>query len=149
VEYLSVDIDYRKAMRKEDITDLSFNDESFDLIICIHVLEHILDDNRAMREIYRVLKRDGCALLDVPIDRSNPRTYEDYSITKPEARAQAFWQWDHVRLYGLDYKEKLGLVGFHVKEDFYIKSLGEANMARYGMESGPSYLCFKAPEFVY
>lgn len=143
VDYLSVDIDPAKAMRKEDITSLSFKDASFDIIICMHVFEHINDDKKAMQEVFRVLKPGGYALLDVPIDVSRTTTYEDWNITSPEARTKAFWQWDHVRLYGLDYKEKLACVGFNVNEDYYIQSLGETYTTCHGMETIPSYLCTK------
>ncbi len=143
IEYLSVDIDHSKAMRKEDITNLSFKNDSFDLIICMHVFEHIDDDKKAMEEVFRVLKPDGYALLDVPIDVTRSTTYEDPSITSPEARTKEFWQWDHVRLYGMDYKDKLRAIGFDVNEDYYIKSLGKNYTDRHGMELIPSYLCTK------
>ncbi len=143
IDYLSVDIDPHKAMRKEDITKLSFRDESFDIIICIHVFEHIDDDKTAMREVYRVLKKGGQALLDVPINVNSETTFEDPTITSPEARTKAYWQWDHVRLYGLDFKDKLAAAGFDVTEDNYICSLGEAFADKHGFEISPNYLCTK------
>jgi SAM-dependent methyltransferase len=143
VEYLSVDIDPLKAMRCEDITKLSFKAESFDMIICIHVFEHIHDDQKAMQEVYRVLKTGGLALLDVPIDFSLATTYEDSTITSPEGRTKAFWQWDHLRLYGRDYKDKLAGIGFRVEEDDYISFLGDAYAEKHGIEQNPSYLCSK------
>jgi hypothetical protein len=143
VEYLSVDIDHTKAMRKEDITNLTFKDNSFDVIICMHVFEHIDNDRKAMEEVYRVLKPGGSALLDVPIDVNRELTYEDASITSPADRTRKFWQWDHVRLYGMDYKSKLEDVGFAVTEDYYVRSKGEGFTHRHGMETIPSYLCTK------
>jgi len=143
IDYLSVDIDHTKAMRKEDITNLSFKNDSFDVIICMHVFEHIDDDRKAMEEVFRVLKTGGKALLDVPIDVTRESTYEDFSITSPEDRTREFWQWDHVRLYGMDYKAKLENVGFIVAEDYYVKSMGTEFTRRHGMETIPSYLCTK------
>lgn len=143
IDYLSVDIDHTKAMRKEDITALSFPSNSFDYIVCVHVFEHISDDRKAMDEVYRVLKPGGVALLDVPIDHNREETYEDWSITSPEERTKAFWQWDHVRLYGRDYPQKLRAVGFSVKEDQLISHLPEHQRTRFGLEAEPNYLCTK------
>lgn len=140
IDYLSVDIDHRRAMRKEDITKLSFKDNQFDLIICIHVLEHIDDDKKAMQELLRVLKPNGKALLDVPIDATRNTTYEDWSITSPEARTKAFWQWDHVRLYGLDFPEKLRTAGFTVIEDNHIKQKGADIIRQQGLEDTTNYI---------
>ena len=143
VDYLSVDIDYRNAMRKEDITKLSFADNSFDFVMCIHVLEHIPDDKKAMQELFRVLKPNGIALLDVPIDQTKEATYEDWSITSHEGRTKAFWQWDHVRLYGLDFSKKLRDVDFIVTEDDHIKDKGEALIQKEGLEATTNYICTK------
>jgi SAM-dependent methyltransferase len=143
VDYLSVDIDHRKAMRAEDIRALSFADDSFDVIICIHVFEHIEEDKRAMQEVCRVLRPGGVALLDVPIDATRSFTYEDDSITSPEERTKAFWQWDHVRLYGLDYPQKLKANGFVVDEKRYIESLNPELIRKHGLEVMPNYVCSK------
>jgi SAM-dependent methyltransferase len=143
VDYLNVDIDHRKAMRKEDITQLSFANNSFDFIMCIHVLEHIPDDKKAMQELYRVLKPNGIALLDVPIDETSETTYEDWSITSHEGRTKAFWQWDHVRLYGLDFPKKLRAEGFVVTEDDHIKEKGKEVINKQGLEATTNYLCTK------
>jgi len=144
VDYLSVDIDHRRAMRKEDITRLSFGDNQFDLIICIHVLEHIVDDTKAMQELLRVLKPSGKALLDVPIDFDRATTYEDWTITSPEARTKAFWQWDHVRLYGRDFSEKLRNAGFTVTEDRHITAKGSDLIQRQGLEDSVNYIGSKS-----
>lgn len=140
IDYLSVDIDHRRAMRKEDITKLSFKDNQFDLIMCIHVLEHIDDDKKAMQELLRVLKPNGKALLDVPIDATRTITYEDKNITTPEARTKAFWQWDHVRLYGLDFPSKLREAGFTVIEDNHIKQKGAEIIRQQGLEETTNYI---------
>jgi len=120
IEYISADIDPKKAMRKEDITNPSFDDNTFDIIFCSHVLEHIEDDHKAMQQLLRILKPDGFALLMVPIKenfngRVIDKTFEDFSIVTPEERERVFGQKDHVRIYGRDYKDRLEKAGFHVK----------------------------------
>lgn len=138
VEYLSVDINPFKAMKKEDITKLSFADNSFDLIFCSHVLEHIQDDAQAMRELFRVLKPGGRAILQVPIkDEFNghtiAETYEDWSITEPKKREIAFGQNDHVRVYGRDYLGRLERAGFKVRVIEFAKQLGQDKIDRYAL----------------
>jgi ubiquinone/menaquinone biosynthesis C-methylase UbiE len=113
MNYLTADINDSSVMLKMDITKIEYPNDSFDIIFCNHVLEHIPEDGKAMAELYRVLKKDGLAILLVPLS-SNFNTYEDWSITTPEGRLEAFWQDDHVRLYGQDYFEKLRAVGFIV-----------------------------------
>ncbi len=99
---------------KADILSLPFNDNSFDVLFCNHVLEHIEDDKKAMSEIFRVLKPKGWAILQVPIQTNREKTYEDFSITSPEERKKHFGQYDHVRWYGKDYYERLQNTGFKV-----------------------------------
>jgi SAM-dependent methyltransferase len=141
VDYLSVDINPGQAMQKEDITRLSFRDRTFDVIVCIHVLEHVEEDRKAMKEILRVLKTEGFAVLDVPIDYGREKTYEDSSIRSPEERTKAFWQADHVRLYGRDFSKRLEEAGFSVQEDQYINSLGEDSIRIHGLQATPFFLC--------
>lgn len=127
-----------------DITEIPFEDNYFDVIICNHVLEHIPDDGLAMTELYRVLKKDGWAILQVPIDYKREVTYEDFSITSPEDREKAFGQNDHVRWYGQDYKDRLRKAGFIVKEDDFVKSFTAEDIFRYGfMQSELIYFCKK------
>jgi ubiquinone/menaquinone biosynthesis C-methylase UbiE len=141
VDYLSVDLEKGQAMQAEDIVRLSFQDQSFDMIVCIHVLEHIEEDRKAMKELFRVLKGEGCAVLDVPIDYHREQTYEDPSIRSPEDRAKAFYQSDHVRVYGRDFCDRLREAGFSVKEDPFIKSLGENSIRLHGLQATPFFLC--------
>jgi SAM-dependent methyltransferase len=128
ITYLSADINPKKAMVKEDITKLSFPNESFDFIFCSHVLEHIPEDIKAMREIRRVLKPDGTAILLVPImdnykGKPITKTYEDFTITDPKEREQVFGQHDHVRIYARDFKERLQFAGFKVFIDKFVDNL--------------------------
>lgn len=138
VTYLSADIDPRKAMRKEDITQTSFDDNTFDVIFCSHVLEHIEDDHKAMTELRRILKPDGFAILIVPIkDTFNGRvidkTFEDFSITSPKERERVFGQEDHVRIYGRDYEDRLKRAGFNVRVDKYTETLPKELVDRYAL----------------
>lgn len=110
--YLTADLHNPRAMVKMDITDIQYPDESFDVIYCSHVLEHVPNDLQAMRELRRVLKKDGWAILLVPI--SADKTYEDPSITSPAERLVHFGQSDHVRKYGPDYLDRLAEAGFNV-----------------------------------
>lgn len=107
---------YSKDIMLFDITDLSYDDNLFDVIFCNHVLEHIIDDTQAMKELYRVLKPGGWAILQVPISTTLEKTYEDPSITLPSEREIHFGQFDHVRIYGQDYADKLSEVGFRVNK---------------------------------
>ena len=97
-----------------DLTDMHFEEAEFDLIICNHVLEHIEEDNLAFSEIYRVLRKGGTAILQVPYSELLDKTHEDASMTTYSQREKHFGQFDHVRLYGKDYQEKLETAGFKV-----------------------------------
>jgi SAM-dependent methyltransferase len=120
IDYRAVDIspqEYRDAggVAYCDITAINHSDESFDLVICSHVLEHIPDDRRAMKELFRVLKRGGTAILQVPISASLPSTVEDPLLSDPRERERRFGQHDHVRIYGADYTTRLQKCGFLVE----------------------------------
>lgn len=98
-----------------DITNLSFKNETYDIIICNHVLEHVIEDGIALKEFYRVLKPNGWAILQVPISSILEKTYEDFSIVDEKEREKHFGQFDHVRIYGQDYKSRLENAGFTVE----------------------------------
>lgn len=124
--YISVDLHDNYAMVKMDITDISFNDNTFDCILCSHVLEHIVDDQRAMSELFRVMKPNGFGIFNVPIKGEN--TFEDSSISSPEKRLKHFGQKDHCRIYGKDFKERLEGAGFSVKVEPFLDSLDIKNI---------------------
>jgi ubiquinone/menaquinone biosynthesis C-methylase UbiE len=100
-------------MVRMDITDIQYPDEYFDVIYCSHVMEHVQDDKKAMREFYRVLKSGGWAILLVPITAD--KTSENSSVVDPSERLRIFGQEDHVRRYGTDYLDRLEGAGFEVK----------------------------------
>lgn len=123
IDYTSIDLQSKNAMIRMDLTSLSFADNSFDCIICYHVLEHIPDDKKAMRELCRVLKPSGWAIIQVPILENTYQTQEDLTINSPEIRRKLYGQEDHVRCYGLDYKQRLKASGFDVKVDKFASEL--------------------------
>lgn len=113
LDYISADLDDRKAMVKMDICDIQYPNNTFDLIYCSHVLEHVQDDRRAMREFWRVLKPEGRAIIMVPITAQ--ATIENLPITDPLERERLFGQFDHMRRYGLDFEDRLEDAGFKVE----------------------------------
>lgn len=144
VSYLSADYDSALAMERMDIMDIKHADESFDAVLCNHVLEHVADDRRAMREMVRVLQRGGWALLQVPLDSSREETFEDSTITDPRDRQRVFGQYDHVRIYGRDYPGRLAEAGFEVTTDDFVKSLPVAMIKQFGLDANETiYLCRK------
>ncbi len=116
IAYLSADLYSPMADVQMDITDIAESDNTYDVIICNHVLEHIEDDRKAMRELFRILKPGGFAILQVPISFVMDKTFEDRAIRNPTERERAFGQRDHVRLYGRDYPARLTEAGFSVTQ---------------------------------
>jgi len=108
-DYINADL-YHPAMRRMDITAIDLPDQDRSLIWCSHVMEHIPDDTQALRELYRVLKAGGLLMLQVPI--AGEHTFEDDSVQTDDGRLEHFLQEDHVRLYGLDFAERIRKVGF-------------------------------------
>ncbi|MEC9065383.1 MAG: methyltransferase domain-containing protein [Bacteroidota bacterium] len=135
-DYTTFDLKSPLADIKGDVTNLTFEDNTFDLIICNHVLEHIIDDRTAMKEIYRVLKKDGIGILQVPIDKSLEKTYEDNTLVSKRQRAKNFGQYDHVRKYGIDYKDRLENTGFSVNLIDYTNEFEDNLISKYGLIKG-------------
>ena len=131
LEYITTDLNSPIADVKADICNLPFQNDEFDFIICNHVLEHIPNDTKAMQEIYRVLAPGGTAILQVPYKASLQKTFEDNSITDPKERAKIFGQYDHVRIYGMDYFEKLESIGFKAQAVDYTKMLTSEEVEKY------------------
>ena len=134
-----------KGLIEVDITDIPFDDNTFDIILCNHVLEHIPDDRKAMSELYRVLKPGGKAICEVPMRRKQKTTYEDPSIVTPEARLKHFGQENHVRWYGQDYADRLRSVGFEVVADRFFESFSEEEVEKYRIHCNRAlHTCFKS-----
>lgn len=105
---------YKSHVQNMNVTDIQYPDKTFDLVICNHVLEHVPNDLVAMKELQRVLKSDGKAILQVPISKCTNETFEDFSVETPADREIVFGQYDHVRIYGQDYVKRLEKCGFKV-----------------------------------
>jgi len=131
IDQLTADLEPAGVMVQMDITDIQYPDDSFDVIYCSHVLEHVPDDAAAMRELLRVLRPSGWAILQVPIWREV--TDEDRSVTDAAERTLRFGQNDHVRSYGTDYALRLAEAGFQVTVDPYPRRLGLACVTRFGL----------------
>ena len=133
LDYTSADLFSPIVDVKADILDLPFADNSFDVIICNHVLEHIVEDRKAMSELYRVMKPGGWGILQVPMKNSLEKTYEDFTITDPKERQKHFGQYDHVRWYGMDYFDRLRSVGFQAEINFYSQKFSESDTKKFGL----------------
>lgn len=132
--YITADLESPLAKVKMDILESPFPDNSFDVIMCNHVMEHVADDIKAMSEIYRMLKPGRWAIMQVPFFPPIPaKTQEDQSVTDPKEREKRYGQDDHVRLYGHDYADRLRMAGFIVKEDDYVKTLSQDMIAKYAL----------------
>lgn len=131
LDYITSDLESPIADVKADICNLPFQDNSFDVIFCNHVLEHIPNDTRAMQELFRVLKKGGFGIFQIPQDISREKTFEDASITDKIERTKIFGQYDHVRVYGRDYFNKLRSVGFAVDEIDYTKKMAAKELERF------------------
>jgi len=136
LDYTTTDLNSPLADVKADICNLPFEDNTFDFILCNHVLEHIPDDTKAMQELYRVMKVGGMGIFQIPQDLSREKTFEDNTITDKKERAKIFGQYDHVRIYGRDYFDKLRSVGFKVEEVDYTATLSEAEIDKYRLAKG-------------
>lgn len=130
--YISVDLQSPLAEVHADICHLPFDDDYFDYVLCNHVLEHIPDHRRALSELFRVLKKGGTAILQVPIAVTRDKTEEDLTADEP-TRLRRFGQRDHVRLYGRDYPEFLRKAGFYVHCVPTLDRLGQQQIDRYGL----------------
>ncbi|WP_271767632.1 class I SAM-dependent methyltransferase [Aquimarina algiphila] len=144
LEYTTTDLNSPLADVKADICNLPFKDNEYDIIFCNHVLEHIPDDTKAMKELFRVLKPGGMAILQIPQDLNRATTFEDDSITDPQERAKIFGQYDHVRVYGRDYFEKLRAIGFKVDEVDYTQKLSKDDVTQFCLAPGEILpVCYK------
>jgi len=124
---------------KFDITNLKIEDNSLDLVICYHILEHIIDDTTAMKELYRVMKPSAKALVQTPFKEGT--TYEDFSIQSEKERLKHFGQEDHVRIYSVSgLKERLENCGFlvEIRENFIDEK-------RYGLNQNEKIIVLTKP----
>jgi len=144
IDYTTGDLISPWADVKMDVHNIPFEENSFDVVICNHVLEHVDDSNKVMREFYRVMRPGGWGIFQVPIDNNNPNTIEDKSVTDPKERERLYWQSDHLRLFGRDYGDRLSKAGFKVTESDYINELDSKLVERYALPKNEKvYFCEK------
>lgn len=136
LNYTTTDLNSPLADVKADICNLPFKDEEFDIVLCNHVLEHIPNDTKAMKELYRILKTNGMGIFQIPQDISRAHTFEDHTIIDKKERAKIFGQYDHVRVYGRDYFDKLRQIGFKVEEVDYTKKFSDTEITTYCLAKG-------------
>lgn len=142
-DYVSIDLDGSLAMMAMDLTDLTFPDESFDAIICNHVLEHVPDDRKALSELHRVMKPGGWGSIQVPMDGATTR--EDLTVTDPRERLRLFGQEDHVRQYGRDFLERLSQAGFDILRIEKTNLLDADGMERLSVDSEDEAVLVRRP----
>ena len=144
LDYLTADLISPWADVKMDVHDIPFEENTFDVVICNHVLEHVDDADKVMKEFYRVMKPGGWGIFQVPIDYNNSVTIEDKSVTDPRERERLYWQSDHLRLFGLDYGDKLTAAGFKVTESNFINEIDPKLVERYALDKNEIvYYCQK------
>ena len=143
--YVSGDLFEANVMTRFDVMQMPFRAETFDVIICSHVLEHVSNDISAMSDLHRVLKFGGWAVLQVPIAMALVKTREDATATTEQQRIELFGQRDHVRLYSeRDYIDRLQSVGFNVRKESFCNQLSKADVVRYALIPEESvFICSK------
>ncbi len=129
--YVTSDLESPIADMHFDLHDIPLPGDSYEVIFCNHVMEHVKDDLQCMKEIYRIMKPGGWGIMQAPIDVSRSETYEDWSITSPEEREKHFRQKDHVRLYGTNYPKRLGEAGFRVEVVDLTKDFPESQFQKF------------------
>lgn len=144
LEYTTGDIESPLAKVKMDVHEIPFDEGTFDVVFCNHVMEHVENDIKSMSEIHRVLKHGGWAIIQSPVYMELDHTLEDPSITDPLEREKIYGQNDHMRKYGKDYGERLRKAGFEVTEDNYLNELSPEVRKRYALpEEEIIYFCKK------
>lgn len=144
LEYTTGDIESPLATVMMDVHDIPFEENTFDVVFCNHVMEHVENDLKSMSEIYRVLKPGGWAIIQSPVYPEIEKTLEDPSITDPLDRERVYGQNDHMRKYGRDYGSRLEEGGFKVTEDNYLQELSSEVRRRYALpDEEIIYFCEK------
>ncbi len=141
--YITLDLESPLAKVHADVQALPFEDDTFDIVFCNHVLEHVADDRLAMREMYRVMRPGGRGVLLSPVDESRTETFEDDTVTDPVERTRIFGQYDHRRIYGRDYADRLRAVGWEVEEIDYLATLAPAEQHLYALRHETLYIINK------
>jgi SAM-dependent methyltransferase len=136
LNYLTGDLESPIADLHFDLHNIPLEDNKFDVMFCNHVLEHVEDAHQCLKELYRVMKPGGWAIMQVPQDMSRETTFEDSSITSEADREKYFWQKDHVRLFGKDYPKWMEQAGFEVEEFLQESNFDDKLIERYRLSKG-------------
>lgn len=142
-DYVTADLESPLADLHFDIQHIPLEDESFDVVICNHIMEHVEDDRQAMREILRIMRKGGWGVILSPVDLQREKTFEDDTITDEAERTRIFGQYDHRRIYGRDYAERLREAGFEVYECDYANLIPAKEKQLYALTDEPLYIVRK------
>ena len=143
LDYVTADLESPLADMHFDIQSIPLADDSFDVIFCNHIMEHVEDDLRAMSELYRVMSHGGWGVVLSPVELSRQYTFEDDTITDEAERTRIFGQYDHRRVYGQDYSDRLRSVGFEVEDLDYAATFTEEDRQRYALPVDHLYIVRK------
>ena len=141
--YVTADLESPLADMHFDVQQIPLEAESFDAIICNHIMEHVEDDGKALRELYRILRRGGWGVILSPVELEREHTFEDDTITDPAERTRIFGQYDHRRIYGRDYAARLREAGFEVYDIDYKNELSKAEQELYALPADHLYIVCK------
>jgi SAM-dependent methyltransferase len=145
IRYVTADLESPLAEVHMDMHHMPFKDGEFDIVFANHVLEHVNDYHQCMTEVHRVLRPGGWAIMQVPIDYNRKETFEDPSITSEADREKYYWQKDHVRLFALDYPDKIRKAGFEVEENKMAAQIAPELAEKYRLQKEEVlYVCRKA-----
>ena len=144
--YLTADLESPLADLHFDVQHIPLEDDFTDVVICNHILEHVEDDRQALRELHRILKPGGWGIVLSPMDSSREETFEDDTITDPAERTRVFGQYDHRRIYGRDYADRLRSAGFEVADIDFAASLTAAERRLYALPDDHIYVVYKVRE---
>jgi SAM-dependent methyltransferase len=143
--YTTADLESPLAKVKMDVQAIPFPDNTFDVVFCNHILEHVESDLTALRELCRVLKPGGWGIVQSPVNRGRTVTYEDPTIVTPEERTRHFGQHDHLREFGADYAQRLARGGFDVVEDDYVRALSPETVRRHALPANEIIYLVRKP----
>ena len=141
--YVTADLESPLADMHFDVQQIPLEAESFDAVICNHIMEHVEDDHKALRELYRIMRRGGWGVILSPVELEREKTFEDDTITDPAERTRIFGQYDHRRIYGRDYAARLREAGFEVYDIDYKNELSKAEQELYALPADHLYIVCK------
>ncbi len=142
-QYITADLESPLADLHFDVQQIPLGDGSIEAVICNHLLEHVADDRKALSELHRILRPGGWGIILSPVELSRAETFEDDSITDPDERTRIFGQYDHRRIYGRDYADRLRHAGFEVEDIDFAGSLSEEQRRRYALPEDHIYVVHK------